>query len=196
MSPQVAAGPDNIPTEEDVLRARAQSTAITEMRFNVDGFPIYMFDVGRQRNERRKWIHCFERVTSIIFCTALSEYNQVLVEENRQNRMCESLLFASVINSPWFRCTAIILFLNKIDVFRVKLAKIPLECCSPKYTGGPDINPATKYILWRFMQEKKAWMAVYPYLTQATDTNLIQHMFTALKQTILQSALKDSHILV
>lgn len=45
---------------------------------------IHMFDVGGQRSERKKWIHCFESVTSIIFCTALSEYDQVLLEERSQ----------------------------------------------------------------------------------------------------------------
>jgi guanine nucleotide-binding protein subunit alpha len=45
-----------------------------------------MFDVGGQRSERKKWIHCFENVTSIIFCVALSEYDQVLLEENSQVR--------------------------------------------------------------------------------------------------------------
>ena len=43
-----------------------------------------MFDVGGQRSERKKWIHSFESVTSIIFCTALSEYDQVLLEEKNQ----------------------------------------------------------------------------------------------------------------
>lgn len=43
-----------------------------------------MFDVGGQRSERKKWIHCFENVTSIIFCVALSEYDQVLLEESQQ----------------------------------------------------------------------------------------------------------------
>jgi hypothetical protein len=104
---------------------------------------IHMFDVGGQRSERKKWIHCFESVTSIIFCTALSEYDQVLLEERNQvcfpecgvtpynqcgvhqNRMAESLvLFESVINSRWFLRTSIILFLNKIDVFRDKLPKV------------------------------------------------------------------------
>jgi guanine nucleotide-binding protein G(i) subunit alpha len=107
-----------------------------------------MFDVGGQRSERKKWIHCFESVTSIIFCTALSEYDQVLLEERNQvclpfalvaktfrlttgyrfikNRMAESLvLFDSVINSRWFLRTSIILFLNKIDVFKNKLPKVP-----------------------------------------------------------------------
>ena len=45
-----------------------------------------MFDVGGQRSERKKWIHCFENVTSIIFCTALSEYDQVLLEAKEQAR--------------------------------------------------------------------------------------------------------------
>ena len=43
-----------------------------------------MFDVGGQRSERKKWIHCFENVTSIIFCVALSEYDQVLLEQSNQ----------------------------------------------------------------------------------------------------------------
>jgi len=46
-----------------------------------------MFDVGGQRSERKKWIHCFENVTSIIFCVALSEYDQVLLEETSQVKM-------------------------------------------------------------------------------------------------------------
>jgi hypothetical protein len=40
-----------------------------------------MFDVGGQRSERKKWIHCFENVTAIVFLVAISEYDQVLVED-------------------------------------------------------------------------------------------------------------------
>lgn len=40
-----------------------------------------MFDVGGQRSERKKWIHCFEGVTAIIFCVALSGYDLVLAED-------------------------------------------------------------------------------------------------------------------
>lgn len=43
-----------------------------------------MVDVGGQRSERRKWIHCFESVTSIIFLVALSEYDQVLAESSNE----------------------------------------------------------------------------------------------------------------
>ncbi|TFY59215.1 hypothetical protein EVJ58_g5909 [Rhodofomes roseus] len=126
----------------------------------------------------------------------LSEYDQVLLEERNQNRMAESLvLFDSVINSRWFLRTSIILFLNKIDVFKSKLPKVPLEKYFPEYTGGPDINKAAKYILWRFMQANRARLSVYPHLTQATDTSNIRLVFAAVKETILQNALKDSGIL-
>ncbi|KAH9833406.1 G-protein alpha subunit [Rhodofomes roseus] len=165
---------DYVPTETDVLRARQKSTGITETRFTLG--PL--------------------SVTSIIFCTALSEYDQVLLEERNQNRMAESLvLFDSVINSRWFLRTSIILFLNKIDVFKSKLPKVPLEKYFPEYTGGPDINKAAKYILWRFMQANRARLSVYPHLTQATDTSNIRLVFAAVKETILQNALKDSGIL-
>jgi len=47
-----------------------------------------MVDVGGQRSERRKWIHCFENVTSIMFLVALSEYDQVLVESDNEVSYC------------------------------------------------------------------------------------------------------------
>ncbi|KAK7053560.1 heterotrimeric G-protein alpha subunit [Favolaschia claudopus] len=157
------AAPTYVPSEEDVLRARAKSTAIIETRFWMGDLMIHMFDVGGQRSERKKWIHCFESVTSIIFCTALSEYDQVLEEERRVNRMRESLyLFESVINSRWFLRTSVILFLNKIDVFKRKLPKIPLGRFFPEYAGGNDLQKAAKYILWKFMQENRAKLTVYP----------------------------------
>ena len=40
-----------------------------------------MFDVGGQRSERKKWIHCFEGVTAIIFIVAMSEYDMTLAED-------------------------------------------------------------------------------------------------------------------
>lgn len=55
-----------------------------------------MFDVGGQRSERKKWIHCFEGVTCIIFCAALSAYDMVLVEDKEvvsQSR--QAALFSS-----------------------------------------------------------------------------------------------------
>ncbi|CAK7564379.1 MAG: Guanine nucleotide-binding protein alpha-2 subunit [Sporothrix epigloea] len=188
--------PDYVPDEMDVLRARTKTTGIYETRFQMGPLSIHMFDVGGQRSERKKWIHCFEDVTSIIFCVALSEYDQVLLEESSQNRMMESLLlFDSVVNSRWFMRTSIILFLNKVDIFKQKLSRSPLGNYFPDYSGGDDANKAAKYLLWRFNQVNRAHLNLYPHLTQATDTSNIRLVFAAVKETILNNALKDSGIL-
>ncbi|KAG8892369.1 Guanine nucleotide-binding protein alpha-2 subunit [Tulasnella sp. 403] len=185
-----------VPNETDVLHARAKSIGIMETRFTFGQLSIRVVDVGGQRSERKKWIHCFENVTSILFCVAISEYDQVLLEENTQNRMHESLtLFESVVNSRWFSRTSIILFLNKIDVFKAKLKKSPLEAYFPEYTGGADINKAAKYILWRFAQCNRQPLSLYPHLTCATDTSNIRLLFAAVKETMLANVLKKSGIL-
>lgn len=185
-----------LPNEQDVLRARLKTTGITEIQFQLGGLLIHMFDVGGQRSERKKWIHCFDSVTSIIFCVALSEYDQVLLEESNQNRMLESLaLFESIVNSRWFIHSSIMLFLNKVDIFKAKIANVPLEKYFPDYGGGNDANKAAKYILWRFLQCNRNKLNIYPHLTQATDTSNIRFVFAAVKETLLQNALRDSGML-
>ena len=56
-----------------------------------------MFDVGGQRSERKKWIHCFEGVTAIIFCVSLSAYDLVLAEDEEtvSNLFSFSLMYCS-----------------------------------------------------------------------------------------------------
>lgn len=56
-----------------------------------------MFDVGGQRSERKKWIHCFEGVTAIIFCVALSDYDLVLAEDEEMVR--KDFLFFFFLNT-------------------------------------------------------------------------------------------------
>ena len=57
-----------------------------------------MVDVGGQRSERRKWIHCFENVTSIMFLVALSEYDQVLVESDNEVS-CQKMISVNILFS-------------------------------------------------------------------------------------------------
>ena len=156
--------PGYVPTQQDVLRTRVKTTGIVETQFTYKNlhfkydsvlivhcqYLLYasgshyvyylidcrMFDVGGQRSERKKWIHCFEGVTSIVFCVALSGYDLVLAEDGEMNRMLESInLFDSICNSKWFVGTSIILFLNKKDLFEEKIKKSPLTICFPEYKG-------------------------------------------------------------
>lgn len=185
------------PTITDILRTRKKTSGIFDTVINMDNsLKLHIFDVGGQRSERKKWIHCFDNVTMVIFCVSLSEYDKTLLEDNSQNRLEESLiLFDSVVNSRWFSRSSVVLFLNKIDIFAEKLQTVPLEKYFPDYTGGPDINKAAKYILWRFVQLNRANLNIYPHVTQATDTSNIRLVFAAIKETILENTLKDSGVL-
>ncbi len=96
-----------------------------------EGLSFQLVDVG-QRNERNKWIHCFQDATAIIFVVAVSEYDQTLDEDLVTNRLHNSLrLFDEVVNSRWFASTAVMLFLNKKDIFAKKIMKTSLRYVSP-----------------------------------------------------------------
>ena len=85
-----------------------------------------MYDVGGQRNERRKWIHFFDNVTAVIFVAARSEYDQVLAEDPTKNRVEEALdLFEDICNLEVFRSSSVLLFLNKHDLFSEKFQVKP-----------------------------------------------------------------------
>eukprot|EP00296_Roombia_truncata_P000192 JP435857.1.p1 GENE.JP435857.1~~JP435857.1.p1 ORF type:complete len:357 (-),score=105.52 JP435857.1:93-1163(-) len=191
------ASPDYIPTEQDVLRARVRTTGIIEAEFDVNNYHFRMFDVGGQRNERRKWIHCFENVTAVMFCVGLSEYDQVLYEDENQNRMKESLLlFDEICNSRWFEKTSMILFLNKKDLFEEKISRVDLKVCFPDYTGGLDYKKGLMFIKNEFVKLNKSdTKQVYPHETCATDTSNVRFVFNAVKDIILQENLRGSGIL-
>jgi guanine nucleotide-binding protein subunit alpha len=64
-----------------MLQARLRTTGITETLFELGQMNFRMMDVGGQRSERKKWIHCFEGVQCLLFMVALSGYDQCLVED-------------------------------------------------------------------------------------------------------------------
>lgn len=90
--------------------------------------------LGGQKNERRKWIHIFDNVNALFFLAAISEYDQVMREDNQTNRLHDAMeLFSDIGNNPLFCKVQIILFLNKQDLFGEKIKKIPLTACFPNY---------------------------------------------------------------
>ncbi|EZA51950.1 Guanine nucleotide-binding protein G(o) subunit alpha, partial [Ooceraea biroi] len=180
------------PTEQDILRTRVKTTGIVEVHFSFKNLNFKLFDVGGQRSERKKWIHCFEDVTAIIFCVAMSEYDQVLHEDETTNRMQESLkLFDSICNNKWFTDTSIILFLNKKDLFEEKIRKSPLTICFPEYAGAQEYSEAAAYIQAQFeAKNKSTTKEIYCHMTCATDTNNIQFVFDAVTDVIIANNLR------
>ncbi|XP_072245699.1 guanine nucleotide-binding protein subunit alpha-14-like [Leuresthes tenuis] len=190
---------DYIPTEQDVLRVRFPTTGIHDYSFNIKSITLRIVDVGGQKSERRKWIHCFENVTSLIFLASLSEYDQVLEERETINRMEESLaLFSTTIHSPWFRHTSIILFLNKTDILTDKIQTSDLKRYFPSFTGKRQEPEAAKNFILKMYEQRainhdsrNEWKTLYPHFTCATDTNNIRKVFSDVKDTVLLKSLRD-----
>lgn len=180
---------DYIPTETDVLRSRVKTTGIVEMDVVFDGVSVKFIDVGGQRNERKKWIHCFEGVTAVIFVSSLSEYDQKCYEDDSTNRMRESmLLFDEICNSRWFFDTSVILFMNKVDLFKNKIEKVDLNVCFEEYSGGCNFEKASEYIKSKYQElnKHKETKQIFAHFTCATDTDIMRTVFGSIKQIILQ----------
>uniref|UniRef100_A0A4W5K602 Guanine nucleotide binding protein (G protein), alpha inhibiting activity polypeptide 3 n=1 Tax=Hucho hucho TaxID=62062 RepID=A0A4W5K602_9TELE len=174
-----------VPTQQDVLRTRVKTTGIVETHFTFKELYFKMFDVGGQRSERKKWIHCFEGVTSIIFCVALSDYDLVLAEDeemslfiyteqkistqtcNNFNDFTEQQPTSSVLQYP--QCTIIIT------------------------TGASTYEEAAAYIQCQFedLNRRKDTKEIYTHFTCATDTKNVQFVFDAVTDVIIKINLKE-----
>ncbi|KAB0407375.1 hypothetical protein E2I00_016741 [Balaenoptera physalus] len=157
------AAPDYVPTVEDILRSRDMTTGIVENKFTFKELTFKMVDVGGQRSERKKWIHCFEGVTAIIFCVELSGYDLKLYEDNQTK-----------------------------DLLAQKIRRIPLTVCFPEYSGQNTYEEAAVYIQRQFedLNRNKETKEIYSHFTCATDTSNIQFVFDAVTDVIIQNNLK------
>jgi len=185
---------DYLPTYEDVLQTRVRTVGINEISFKLAGAALRIVDVGGQRSERRKWIHCFEDVTVIFFIVALSEYDQVLVEDESTNRLEEALnLFEEIVNCSWFSQTPLILFLNKKDLFELKLKRSPLSKFFSDWSGKDDPVSAAKFIEEKFKtRNRNSSRTLYTHVTCATDTQNVLFVFKAFQEIFLNMRLAGS----
>eukprot|EP01112_Ceratiomyxa_fruticulosa_P018263 TRINITY_DN580_c0_g1_i1.p1 TRINITY_DN580_c0_g1~~TRINITY_DN580_c0_g1_i1.p1 ORF type:complete len:355 (-),score=48.70 TRINITY_DN580_c0_g1_i1:103-1167(-) len=187
------ASPQYVPTPDDVLRSRKRTTGIVESKFEMQGARFSLLDVGGQRNERRKWIHCFENVSAVLFCVSLPEYDQMLLEDLQTNRMRESLaLFGDISNSQWFAKSAMILFLNKCDIFKEKITKTPLSKYFPEYTGGANYEKACEFMKAEYCKKATSGKEIFTHITCATNTSTIEVVFSAVLQTVLTNSLSNA----
>ncbi|GAA5970445.1 hypothetical protein JCM11641_001712 [Rhodosporidiobolus odoratus] len=192
--------PGYMPDDQDILRTRVRSVGIVEEVFAVNGTKLRVFDVGGQRSERKKWIHCFENVNVLVFLVAVSEYDQNLFEDESVNRLAEAtMLWESISTSRWFEKTAFVLLLNKTDLFTRKILGEgpPLRDCFPEYTGAPgNVEEAKKFMQARFMAlNKKRDRGLYAHHTCATDTQQSRIVIAAMMDTVLTRLLSDVGLL-
>ncbi|XP_068305714.1 extra-large guanine nucleotide-binding protein 3-like isoform X2 [Pyrus communis] len=141
------------PSEKDILYAEGitQSNGLASMEFSFDDrsamselynenheYPLALTKYQLIRinskglSEGFKWLEMFEDVRAVIFCVALSDYDQMWADGNGllRNKMLASRdLFEILVRHPCFRDTAFVLFLNKYDAFEEKINKVPLSAC-------------------------------------------------------------------
>ncbi|RWS21550.1 heterotrimeric GTP-binding protein alpha subunit G-alpha-q-like protein [Leptotrombidium deliense] len=183
---------DYIPSVQDILHVRYPTTGINEYPFEIHSIIFRIVDVGGQSSERRKWIHCFDHVTSIIYLVSLSDYDQVLPDHS--DRLEESrALFVTISSYVGFSKTSFILFLNKKDLLEEKIMYSHLNEYFPEYDGPQRDHIAAREFLHNWFLEKNPVKSrrIYSHYTCATDTENIRFVFEVVKDTILEINLHE-----
>ncbi|GAA6044365.1 hypothetical protein JCM8097_006459 [Rhodosporidiobolus ruineniae] len=194
---QRLAQPGYLPSDQDILRSRVKSTGIVEVELDIHGTPYRLCDVGGQRSERKKWINCFSEVQVLLFVLAISEFNQMLYEDESISRISEATtLWQSIANSRWFTNASVILFLNKTDLFRKKLELYKLSDYLTDYTGPNDYASTTTYLSQRFGElYNNPKRALIMHLTCATDGTQMRTVLAAVQEQVISSNLLQAGML-
>ncbi|KAI5635073.1 g-protein alpha subunit domain-containing protein [Phthorimaea operculella] len=217
---------DYIPTDADILRCRQKTTGIQKIEFKVKvpksmhgGVQdFWMFDVGGQRGERKKWIQAFEGINAIWFVVACSDFDQTLREDNKTNRLKEAVnLFEDVWQSRFLLEAGLIVFLNKQDILRSKVAQgRSIADYFPEYqqfqATGDEYTRVKLFIRSLFTEvttkkrerkhlqtaaerfvvvEARRPRECYFHFTTATDTDNINTVFKDVHQMILTHILTN-----
>ena len=72
-----------------------------ETYFDMDGIRVNLIDVGGERSERKRWLHCFESVDAVIFVAALTEYDQVCIFDANDSRLRILTALVNRLNTYW-----------------------------------------------------------------------------------------------
>eukprot|EP01084_Bolivina_argentea_P139946 246140_1 len=188
--------PGYVPDEMDILLVNYRTTGVIDQKFTIKKNIFHVFDTGGQKSERKKWIHCFEHVTAVIFVVSLSQYDEVMFEDEGVNCMVDNLqLFENICNNEWFEKSSMILFLNKKDLFAEKLKENkPITLCAEfaSYDGNQtSFDETTSYIKNAFVEKNKSPddKSIFVHLTCAIDKNNIEKVFNDVQHLIIENSL-------
>jgi len=187
-----------LPESKDILMSRRKTTGVIETTFEVEGNTFSVVDVGGQRSERKKWLNCFSSITAVIFLTAINEYDMKLEEDDNTNRLIESLkLWKALTGTDFFKPIPFMLFLNKSDLFREKLERVPLKTVFPEYEkfcareeaqGKDSFTQGTIFFEKQFKSQYGGLAGFRVHVTCAIDTESCKNVWKTVREFILQKA--------
>lgn len=103
------------------------------------------------------------------------------------------MLWESIANSHWFRNSALILFLNKIDLFKEKIAYSPIAKFGFSDFNGDSSSwqQTSTYFMNKFVAlNRTPTREVYGHFTNATDTSLLKVTMVSVQDMIIQRNLQ------
>ncbi|KAF8629170.1 hypothetical protein AX17_005755 [Amanita inopinata Kibby_2008] len=195
-----------VPTDDDILRARLKTVGISEHRFklkagNTISHDWRVFDVGGARSLVPAWAPYFDNMDAIIFLAPISSFDQVLEEDPAVNRLEDSiLLWKSVVSNPLLKRTEVVLFLNKIDILKAKLAAgVSFGHYVISYGDRPnDFEHASAYLKKKFAALHRQYSPLprtfYCHLTTVTDVKSTQHILGNVKDMVVRQNLLESSL--
>lgn len=199
--------PRYVPTNDDILRARLKTLGVSEHRFTIahgsgPSRVWRVFDVGGHRSLRAAWAPYFDDMDAIIFLAPISCFDQVLAEDHKVNRLEDSVnLWTSIVSNELLKRTTLILFLNKIDILKAKLASgIKLADYVVSYGNRPnEFEHVAGYLRKKFgaiLKEKSPISRTfYCHLTAVTDTHSTKYIISNIKDLLMRRNLADVALL-
>ncbi|KAH6914231.1 guanine nucleotide-binding protein alpha-4 subunit [Coprinopsis sp. MPI-PUGE-AT-0042] len=196
------------PSDDDILRARLKTLGVSEHRFHLKNTGSLVsndwrvFDVGGARSLRAAWAPFFDNMDAIIFLAPLSGFDEVLSEDPTVNRLEDSVtLWKKIISNQLLKTAQTVLFLNKTDIFKAKLAAGILfghYVVSYGLDKPNDYELASAYLKKKFAGIHKQYSPtprlLYCHLTAVTDTRSTQGILSNVKDMVLRQALEKTKL--
>lgn len=194
---------DYIPTTDDILHARIQTMGVAEHVFDmsVHGRTVrwHLFDVGGARGQRHSWIPYFDDANAIIFLAPVSAFDQYLDEDPRTNRVDDSLqLFKQICSNQLLKRAHLVLFLNKTDILKSKLAAgVKVNKFITSYGDrANEYDAVVAYFKAHFAQvhrrNNESNRVLFSHLTSVVDTKAMQSIITDVRDSIFRGYLKSA----
>lgn len=185
------------PTDEDILKSLIRTAGIRKCQLLIDNrTKTELIDVGGQKCERPKWKRCFKQADFLIFVVSLSDFDQLMFEDDSLKRSEDSInLFQNMVNSPTFSQKPIFLVLNKIDIFEKKLKEFPGEFkkAYPDYEGDiSSVDACIQHVIECYLRRlspdrNKAQAWVKTIITCALDKNDVYKLFNLIAKSIIST---------